>query len=280
MVFILGFCCCCCCFNQSVRLMCRLNTDACMAFCVTLRAERLLYLQHFLLLRVGTPSLLDVRGYKAVCERAWCSEGQRLLSGHGQAHDGHWQTQLKSFRCILPKHLASLPWQSWVLPELRPTLISINTQQCACAWQVAAGSCHHQGSVPSELSFVSTSAATSGDERLVHTANGGSCKLCFPQLKHTNGKVMCPGWAGWESFIPVPRMICSVTLHTSSLCTLTQVAPRVQGPVMLLSCSPVPWTPQWEILRDEKEGEQFPTAYSVPHSALGPMRTQTSLHHH
>lgn len=43
--YVLGF------FNQSVRLMCRLNTDACMVFCVTFRAERLLYLQQFLLLR-------------------------------------------------------------------------------------------------------------------------------------------------------------------------------------------------------------------------------------
>lgn len=50
--------------------MYRLNTDACMVFCATLRAERLLYLQHFPLLRVGTLSLFGIQGYEAGCESA------------------------------------------------------------------------------------------------------------------------------------------------------------------------------------------------------------------
>lgn len=89
------------CFNQCVRLMCRLNTDACMVFCMTFRAERLLHLQHFIL-RVDTPSLFEIQGYKALCGRAWCSEHKLLLNLHNQAEAGHWQTLLQSLRCTLP----------------------------------------------------------------------------------------------------------------------------------------------------------------------------------
>lgn len=182
--YVLGF------FNQSVRLMCRLNTDACMVFCVTFRAERLLYLQQFLLLR---QSMLPVY-LKSKSTRVSVSVLMFKTGMFAKLLQPGWSWALTDTISLSPvhsaKHLVSLSQHFWVHPPTRPTLsVHKYTEMCLCLTSVRR-KLSSLGCQPTESSVGSASRATLFGWKAAAccTASDGPCELSAP---HTLGQVMC-----------------------------------------------------------------------------------------
>lgn len=113
----------------------------------------------------------------------------------------------------------------------------INTKQCACAWQMSAGSCHYQGCsqwVPS--SQKNTAMFLGWKAGAYCIANDEFCELFSPaKTQKWEGSALVSKLGN----PPGSRIICSVTLCTSSLCSssylLNSTCPGFCDALMLLT---------------------------------------------